>query len=68
MFNTLFDTYKKDLEENNVTSEIYVSYLNYMSEEYKKNTNARIIIDFIAGMTDDFFIKEYKIVIDRLED
>ena len=28
-------------------------------EEYMKKTdNRRIVIDFIAGMTDDFFIKE----------
>jgi dGTP triphosphohydrolase len=31
-----------------------------MSDEYKNNnTNARIVIDYISGMTDDFFIDEY---------
>ena len=31
-----------------------------MSLEYKtNNTKERIVIDYIAGMTDDFFLKEY---------
>ena len=30
-----------------------------MDEEYKKNTDARIVIDYIAGMTDDYFVREY---------
>ena len=32
-----------------------------MSNEYKENTKKeRIVIDFIAGMTDDYFMREYK--------
>ena len=32
-----------------------------MNEEYLKNTSdARKVIDFIAGMTDDYFINCYK--------
>ena len=32
-----------------------------MSEKYLKNTTKeRIVIDYIAGMTDDYFIREYK--------
>ena len=30
-----------------------------MSDEYRSNTDARIVIDYIAGMTDDYFVKEY---------
>ena len=31
-----------------------------MSKEYHDNTNdVRKVIDYIAGMTDDFIIKEY---------
>jgi len=29
-----------------------------MNDEYKKNTNARMVIDFIAGMTDEMFLRE----------
>jgi dGTP triphosphohydrolase len=32
-----------------------------MNNDYKNNTsNERIVIDYIAGMTDDYFMKEYK--------
>ena len=31
-----------------------------MNEEYKNNTsNERIVLDYIAGMTDKYFIDEY---------
>ena len=59
MFNELFDKYLMDLEICNRNSSIYKNYINYMDEEYKKNTDARIVIDYIAGMTDDYFVKEY---------
>lgn len=60
-FEELFDTYLKDIETNNEASPIVYSYLNNMSEEYKSNTNkVRIVIDYIAGMTDSFLIREYK--------
>ena len=32
-----------------------------MVEKYKQNnTKERIVIDYIAGMTDDFFLREYE--------
>ena len=32
-----------------------------MSDEYLNNTsNVRKVIDYIAGMTDDFFTREYE--------
>jgi dGTP triphosphohydrolase len=32
-----------------------------MTEEYINNTsNARKVIDYISGMTDDFFLEEYE--------
>lgn len=60
MFTTLFETYLKDLNENNEKSPIIYSYLKNMKDEYKKNNSlARIVIDYIAGMTDDYFLMEY---------
>ena len=60
MFNELFDKFLNDLETNNEESSIYEAYLKYQNQKYRSNSNARIVIDYIAGMTDDYFMKEYK--------
>ena len=60
MFRSLFSKYLEDLNNNNRDSIIYTAYLNDMCKEYKiENTKSRIVIDFISGMTDDFFVNEY---------
>jgi dGTPase len=57
--NKIYDKYLNDLETNNTKSRIYTVFLNSESKEYRENTdNKRIVIDFIAGMTDDFFLEE----------
>lgn len=64
-FNTVFDKYLNDLENNNTDSHIYTIYLNGMSDEYLNNTsNVRKVIDYIAGMTDDFILKEYETIVE----
>lgn len=65
MFNLLFDSYIHALEIDDKTSSIYTAYLIEMSEDYLKNSKARIVIDYIAGMTDDYFLKEYKDLINQ---
>ncbi len=62
MFNTLFEKYVKDIKENNDQSVILKKYLVSMSDEYKKNTPERIALDYIAGMTDDYFLKQYNLI------
>ncbi len=59
MFNKVFEKCLNDILEKNEDAPIIKSYLNNMSEEYKKNTSERIVIDYIAGMTDAYFIKTY---------
>ena len=59
MLNTLFNRYIEDLNNDNKDSNIIKSYLNNLSEEYKKNTKERIVLDYIAGMTDDYCLSEY---------
>ena len=60
MFEKLFSKYLKDIEENNQNSLIYSSFLNNMSLEYKNsNSKERIVIDYIGGMTDEYFLKQY---------
>ena len=61
MFELLFYTYKKEIEDKKTDSKIYKVFLNEMSEEYKtKQTPSQIVTDYIAGMTDDYMISEYK--------
>lgn len=57
--NKLFSKYLNDIESNNKDSYIIKHFLESSDDSYKKNTNPkRIVIDFIAGMTDDYFINE----------
>ncbi|MBQ3420728.1 MAG: phosphohydrolase, partial [Romboutsia sp.] len=59
--NMIFNNYLKDLDSNNKDSLIYRMFLNNKSDNYiNNNSNKRIVIDFIAGMTDDFFLNEVK--------
>ena len=63
-FNTLYNTYIKDLECNRNNSAINEIFLKEMDNNYIKNTKKeRIVIDFLAGMTDDFFLSEYKKIV-----
>lgn len=63
MFNGLFKFYLDNFEGSN---DLHDKFLISMSDEYKNNnTKARIIIDYIAGMTDNYFIKKYRENIER---
>ena len=60
MFNTLFDKYLDDLNNNNEDSTIINHYLKNMSKDYQNNnTKERIVIDYIAGMTDEYLCEQY---------
>ena len=65
MFRTLFKSYLNDLKTNNRKSTIFTSYLNNMDEIYLQNSLERIVIDYIAGMTDDYFISQYNLIINK---
>lgn len=57
--NELFYYYLNDFEKNKENSKIYELFLKNMNKDYlSSNDCKKVIIDFIAGMTDDFFIKE----------
>lgn len=60
MFETLLLKYVDDIQNNNQDSNIYKVFLNDMNSDYQTNNPYRIAIDFIAGMTDDYFINEYE--------
>lgn len=58
MFNYLFNFYLKNI--NDVNNDINTVFLSDMSDEYlSNNTDARKVIDYISGMTDEFFMKQY---------
>ena len=60
MFNSLFKFYLNCLN-NNIKSDINSNFLDNMNDEYRNNnTNERIIIDYIAGMTDNYLIKQFQ--------
>ncbi len=57
MFEYMFETFLHDLEQENHSSVIYSGFLKDMSESYlETSSNAEIVRDFIAGMTDRYFL------------
>lgn len=63
MFETVFNRCLEQLKIGDKKALIYVNFINNMSYDYlSKNSHERIVIDYIAGMTDDYFIKEYNLL------
>ena len=59
MFNLLFEKHLHDLETRDTDSDIYKEFLEGMSPEYRASTSLpEIVRDFIAGMTDEFFLAQ----------
>lgn len=57
--NKIYFRYLHDLETNNKKSIIYRYFLDTKESIYLENTSfKRMVIDFIAGMTDDLFLHE----------
>jgi dGTPase len=57
--NKIYSRYLKDVEEENHDSIIFKTFLDSQNKEYLENTNnKRKVVDFIAGMTDEFFLRE----------
>lgn len=57
--NAVYFEYLHDLYMENKNSDIYKFYLNNVCPRYVDETDERrIVIDFIAGMTDDYFINQ----------
>lgn len=59
-FRLLFNSYMEDLNNKNEKSNIVSSYLCNMCDEYKETKYEQIVVDYIAGMTDNYFAKEVK--------
>lgn len=60
IFNTVFEESLSDVKNKNKDGRIFKVFLDEMVEEYLSNTSdVRKVIDYIAGMTDDFIFGEY---------
>ena len=58
-YRVIFENYIEDVEKQNRQSEIFKEKLNTMAPEYLESQPAAVKVrDFIAGMTDDYFLKE----------
>ena len=65
MFRQVFKHCLNDIKNNNREGHIFTIFLNDMDESYLNNTSdERKVIDYIAGMTDDFMVKEYNSIVD----
>lgn len=61
MFDHLYKDSLQQLNLKNKNSSIYKWHLDYMGDIYlQSNSKERIAVDYIAGMTDDFFNNEFK--------
>jgi dGTPase len=59
LFHMLFERYAADIEQENVDSAIFTNFLADMSDAYVGNhSTCEIVRDFIAGMTDQYFLRQ----------
>ncbi len=59
LFRRLFDQYLEDIRRENYDSAIFSGFLKDMSQEYISEHKAEEIVrDFIAGMTDHYFLRQ----------
>jgi dGTPase len=60
LFEIMFERFLADIEKENRSSVIFTSFLEDMSEDYVENhKSAEIVRDFIAGMTDQYFLRQF---------
>ncbi len=60
MFYMLFDIYYDDLRNGNESSDIFTYFIKDREEAYASGTDeSRIVIDFLASMTDEFIISRF---------
>lgn len=59
LFTVLFERYMTDISHNNSSSVIFTNFLENMSAKYlEMHCHAEIVRDFIAGMTDHYFLQQ----------
>jgi len=59
LFTILFEAYLEDLEKDRREAVVFKRFLDNMSPDYRhRYGNAHIVKDFIAGMTDRYFLEQ----------
>lgn len=65
-FNKLFKELLEQLEKKSNNSNIYNNYYKIMDDLYKNsNSDKRIVIDYMSGMTDEYFQKECELYLEN---
>jgi dGTPase len=60
MFDVLFRKYRDDLLAKDPASPVYKYFMTGKSDEYIQSTPPmRVVVDFLAGMTDDYFNNQF---------
>lgn len=60
LFQDLFERYRQDLRQNNQSSPIFNGFLDSKNPAYREHhQEAEIVRDFIAGMTDQYFLHQF---------
>jgi dGTPase len=58
-YRVLFESYLEDIRQEDHGSDIYVELIDRMGKNYLDNNLPPVIVrDFIAGMTDDYFMRQ----------
>jgi dGTPase len=63
MYRTLFSTYLSDIETDRHTSKIFTDFIDtsWVNQEYLRIAEpAELVRDFVAGMTDRYFLKRFE--------
>lgn len=61
MMNMMFETFAEDLEKDRRDSQIFRDFLDEQGAQYIKNNSPyQIVLDYIASMTDRYFIDIFK--------
>ncbi len=61
MFELLFEKYLKDLQKKKEGSPIFLQFINHLGPVYQNTPPERMIVDFLSGMTDDYFNQQFQL-------
>lgn len=60
MVEKLFEIYLDDLAKADSRQTIFTEFIERFPDSYlRENADTRIVADYIAGMTDQYFLKQY---------